>query len=487
MTSTNATGYVDVLIVGAGLSGIGSARHLQQHCPERSFTLLESRDTLGGTWDLFRYPGIRSDSDMYTLGYSFKPWTQRRSLADGPSILAYLKEAATETGVDRHIRYQHTVRSASWSSEAATWTVVAERTASGELVELRCQFLLMCSGYYDYEQGYKPEFTGSSEFKGRIIHAQHWPQDLDYRNKQVVVIGSGATAITLVPELARDTAHTIMLQRSPTYIASLPQEDPMATWLGRFLPSSWVFRLTRWKQVMFGILVYGMSRRRPQQLKDFLLGKVREALGPDYDIKTHFTPTYNPWDQRLCAVPEGDMFAAIREKRAEVVTDHIERFTATGIRLQSGRELAADIIVLATGLNLKFMGGAKLTVDGKPIEPSQLFAYRGMMFSNVPNLVQVFGYTNASWTLKSDLVGRFVCRLLNHMRDTGKRIAVPLMRDGAVEEEPLLNLHSGYVMRSVGEFPKQGRSFPWRMYQNYIMDFVHLRLFRFQDKVLQFR
>jgi cation diffusion facilitator CzcD-associated flavoprotein CzcO len=481
------TDFVDVLIVGAGLSGIGSARHLQHSCPERSFALLESRKALGGTWDLFRYPGIRSDSDMYTLGYSFKPWLQRKALADGPAILSYLQETAAETGVDRHIRYQHEVRSASWSSESAMWTVMARRTDTGENVEIRCHFLLMCSGYYDYEHGYTPEFPGTTDFRGRIVHAQHWPQDLDYRGKNVVVIGSGATAVTLVPELARETAHTIMLQRSPTYIASVPEEDPTATQLHRFLPGSWVYRITRWKRVLFQIYVYTLSRKRPKLVKKFLLDQVREALGDDYDVDTHFTPSYNPWDQRLCAVPEGDMFTAIREQRAEVVTDHIARVTEGGIRLESGRELAADIIVLATGLNLKFMGGVQLTVDGRAIDPSQLYVYRGMMFGNMPNLAQVFGYTNASWTLKSDLTGDFVCRVLNYMRKSGARVATPLLKDGAVEEEPMLNLNSGYVLRSVGKFPKQGVRLPWRLYQNYILDFLQLRLRPLRDGVLQFR
>jgi monooxygenase len=487
MTSSADTDYVDVLIVGAGLSGNGSARHLQRACPERSFALLESRDALGGTWDLFRYPGIRSDSDMYTLGYSFKPWLQRKALADGPSILSYLQETAAETGVDQHIRYGHKVCGASWSSESATWTVLAQRTDTGEPVEIACQFLLMCSGYYDYEHGYTPDFTGTENFKGRIVHPQHWPEDLDYGGKNVVVIGSGATAVTLVPELARKTAHTIMLQRSPTYIASVPEEDATATQLQRFLPGSWVYRITRWKRIILQIYVYALSRWKPEFVKKFLLGQVREALGKDYDIKTHFTPSYNPWDQRLCAIPEGDMFKAIREERAEVVTDHVERFTEAGIRLQSGRELAADIIVLATGLNLKFMGGAQLTVDGEEIDPSQLYVYRGMMFGNIPNLAQVFGYTNASWTLKSDLTGDFVCRVLNYMRKTGVSVATPRLQEGIVEEEPMMNLSSGYVMRSAGQFPKQGVRLPWRLYQNYILDFLQLRLRPLRDKVLEFR
>ncbi len=487
MTANAAPDYVDVLIVGAGLSGIGSARHLQRECPHHSFALLESRAALGGTWDLFRYPGIRSDSDMYTLGYAFKPWTARKSLADGPAILAYLQEAAAETGVDRHIRYHHQVRSASWSSESSTWTVVAQRTDTGERVEVRCQFLLMCSGYYDYENPYTPEFPGVDEFRGQLFHAQLWPTALDYRGKRVVVVGSGATAITLVPELARDTAHTIMLQRSPTYIASLPKEDPLARVLLRYLPASWVFRIARWKAVLFQINVYAISRRWPHVIRKFILDRARKALGDDYDIETHFTPRYNPWDQRLCAVPENDLFDAIRAGRAEVVTDQIARFTGHGIQLQSGRELAADIVVLATGLNMKFMGGAQLSVDGRTIDPAQLYVYRGMMFGDVPNLAQVFGYTNASWTLKSDLTGSFVCRVLNHMRAQGKRVAVPRVPAGGIEEMPMLSLNSGYVLRAADRLPRQGRRFPWRLFQNYILDFLQLRLQPIRDRVLQFR
>jgi len=345
----------------------------------------------------------------------------------------------------------------------------------------------MCSGYYDYDNAYTPDFPGTADFRGRLFHAQHWPADLDYRGKKVVVIGSGATAVTLVPELAREAAQTIMLQRSPTYIASVPEEDPMAVRLGKFLPGAWVYRITRWKRVMFQIYIFKLSRWRPHLVKKYLLDQVRQELGSEYDVKTHFTPSYNPWDQRLCAVPEGDMFAAIREQRAEVVTDHVERITADGIQLQSGRTLAADIIVLATGLNMKFMGDAQLSVDGVVIDPARLYVYRGMMFGNVPNLAQVFGYTNASWTLKSDLTGDFVCRLLNHMRRTGTRMATPRLQPGAVEEEPMLDFTSGYVLRAVGRFPKQGTRLPWRLYQNYILDFVQLRLRPLRDKVLEFK
>ncbi len=478
---------IDVLIVGAGLSGIGSARHLQADCPDLTFALLESRETLGGTWDLFRYPGIRSDSDMYTLGYSFKPWLARKSLADGPAILEYLRETATETGVEEHIRYGHRVVSAQWDSETARWRVVASRGADKPPAVFSCSFLMMCSGYYDYEAGYTPEFEGRESFAGQIIHAQHWPEDLDYAGKDVVVIGSGATAVTLVPELAKETRRTVMLQRSPTYIASVPEEDSWATFLSRFLPGSWVYRLIRWKRVLFQIFVFGLSRRRPGYVRRLLLGQVREELGPDYDIAKHFTPRYNPWDQRLCAVPEGDLFASIREGRAEVVTDHIERFTPEGIALASGATLAADIIVLATGLNLKFLGGVTLTVDGRTVNPSESYVYRGMMFSGVPNLVQLFGYTNSSWTLKADLTADYVCRLLNHMRATGKRIAVPRVPPGGIEEEPMLDLTAGYVTRSMDAFPRQGKKVPWKLHQNYILDFINLRLRSLTDSVLKLR
>ena len=484
MSSTN---FVDVVIVGAGLSGIGSARHLQRDCPDRTFALLESRDSLGGTWDLFRYPGIRSDSDMYTLGYTFKPWLETKSLADGPSILKYLQETAAETGVDQHICYNHKVVSASWSSESSTWTVNVQCPDVDGIIEFECRFLMMCGGYYDYEQGHTPEFSGRANFKGSVIHTQHWPEDLDYTSKKIIVIGSGATAVTLVPELAKTAAQTIMLQRSPTYIASVPEQDSWSTRLSGVLPASWLYRIIRWKRILLQIGVFNLSRKRPQMVKNLLLGQVREALGDDYDIKTHFTPNYDPWDQRLCAVPEGDLFAAIAEKRAEVVTDTVDHFTQTGIALKSGRHLDADIIVLATGLTMKFIGGTTLIVDGAVVDPSTLYVYRGMMLSNIPNLVQVFGYTNASWTLKSDLTGQYVCRLLNHMRKTGTTMAVPKVASAGLEEEPMLDFSSGYILRAAEEFPKQGKKLPWRVYQNFIIDFINLRLRPLTDTVLKFK
>ena len=484
MSSRN---IVDVVIVGAGLSGIGSARHLQRDCPDRTFALLESRESLGGTWDLFRYPGIRSDSDMYTLGYTFKPWLETRSLADGPSILKYLQETAAETGVDKHIRYGHKVVSASWSSESSTWTVSVQRSDVDDIIEFECNFLMMCGGYYDYDQGHTPEFSGRDDFKGQVIHTQHWPEGLEYKAKKVIVIGSGATAVTLVPELAKTAEQTIMLQRSPTYIASVPEEDSWSTRLSGVLPASWVYRIIRWKRILLQIGVFNLSRKRPQMVKNLLLGQVREALGDDYDVKTHFTPKYNPWDQRLCAVPEGDLFTAIAEERAEVVTDNVDHFTQTGIQLKSGRHLDADLIVLATGLTMKFIGGTKLSVDGAAVDPSALYVYRGMMLSNIPNLVQVFGYTNASWTLKSDLTGQYVCRLLNHMRKTGTTMAVPKVASAGLEEQPMLDFSSGYILRAAEAFPKQGKKLPWRVYQNFIIDFINLRLRPLTDTVLRFK
>ncbi|MFT6050933.1 MAG: cation diffusion facilitator CzcD-associated flavoprotein CzcO [Halioglobus sp.] len=480
------TELTDVLIIGAGLSGIGGACQLRRNSPERSFTILESRAASGGTWDLFRYPGIRSDSDMYTLSYGFKPWRNQSSIADGGSILDYIREAAKEYDVESHIRYHHTVVSADWSANESRWHVTAQRSDTGESVTISCQFILSCSGYYDYEAGYTPDFAGRDDFKGKIIHTQHWPDELDYKDKRVVVIGSGATAITLVPQLSKDTASMTMLQRSPTYIASVPARDAMAEWLRKWLPDSAVFRLTRWKRVLFQMYIYQLSRRKPKQLRHYLLKQVREELGPDYDVATHFTPNYNPWDQRLCAVPDGDMFAAIREGRADVVTDHIERFNAEGIHLQSGKQLDADIIIMATGLNLKFAGGVQYSIDGKTIDFTQHYVYRGMMFSDIPNLAFVVGYTNSSWTLKADLSSNYMCRLLNEMSRNSYKSVTPRVND-TIGEEPLLDFEAGYVLRSREQFPKQGDRFPWKVYQNYIRDFFSLGYGSLKDNELEFR
>jgi monooxygenase len=480
---------VDVLIIGAGLSGIGGACQLRRNCADRSFMILESRAVSGGTWDLFRYPGIRSDSDMYTYSYGFKPWRDKSSIADGDKILSYIRETAAEYDVERHIRYQHKVVAANWSSEDSRWLVTAERggsgDGSGETVTISCKFMFNCSGYYDYEQGYTPEFAGIDDFSGQVVHAQHWPEDLDYQGKHVVVIGSGATAVTLVPAMSKDTASLVMLQRTPTYIANVPAEDPMAETLRKWLPDNWAFRLTRWQKVLFQIYIYQLSRRKPQELRKYLIGQVRKALGPDYDVATHFTPDYNPWDQRLCAVPDGDLFAAIRTGNAEVVTDHIDQFNGEGIQLKSGKQLNADIVILATGLNLKFAGGVKHSVDGKEIDITEHFIYRGMMFSDIPNMAFTVGYTNSSWTLKVDLSASYMCRMLNKMARGGYAKVTPRMK-GKVDEVPLLDFDAGYVLRAREQFPKQGNRLPWKNYQDYIRDFVSLRLGSLRDKELEF-
>ena len=485
-TTNSGNQSVDVLIIGAGLSGIGGACHLRRNCPDRSFMILESREASGGTWDLFRYPGIRSDSDMYTFGYGFKPWSDKSSIADGHKILRYIREAAAEYDVEQHIRYQHKVLSANWSSTDQRWLVTAELGDTGEQVTIDCQFIFSCSGYYDYDQGYTPEFAGIDKFKGQVVHAQHWPEKLNYKDKRVVVIGSGATAVTLVPTMSKDTASLVMLQRSPSYIASVPKEQPLAEKLRKWLPDRWVFRLTRWSRVFFQIYLYQLSRKKPQQLKKLLLGRVRQEMGPDYDVDTHFTPDYNPWDQRLCAVPDGDLFTAIREGRAEVVTDHIGHFNEEGIELKSGQQLDADIVVLATGLNLKFAGGVQYSVDNRVLDFTEHFIFRGMMFSGLPNMAFTVGYTNSSWTLKADLTAKYVSRLLNKMTRRDYTSVTPRLK-GEVEEVPLLDFDAGYVLRSRESFPKQGNRLPWKNYQNYIRDFIGLSLGRQNDDELEFR
>jgi monooxygenase len=466
--------HFDVVVVGAGISGIGAGYFLQRDCPDRFYVILEGRERLGGTWDLFRYPGIRSDSDMYTLGYSFKPWTEAKAIADGPSILRYLEETAREHGIDRHIRHQHRVVAASWSTPDAHWTVTVEHGAERERVEFTCNFLFMCSGYYNYQAGYLPHFEGREDFAGTIVHPQHWPEGLDYAGKRVVVIGSGATAVTLVPEMAKTAAHVTMLQRSPTYIVSRPSEDGIANWLRRRLPGRIAYRLTRTKNIALGQLFYRIARKKPEKTKERIVQMVRDELGPDYDVATHFTPSYNPWDQRICLVPDADLFAAIRDGRASVVTDHVERFEADGVRLKSGALLPADIIVTATGLDLQLMGGVPFTVDGQRVEPAQSLGYKAMMYSDIPNLASSFGYTNASWTLKSDLTCAYVCRLLNAMKRRGMRQATP--RVGAdVTREDFLSFTSGYVQRAIDRFPKQGDKRPWRVHQNYTLDLIDLK------------
>jgi monooxygenase len=478
--------HVDVLIVGAGLSGVGAAWHLQDRHPGRSYAILEARDDLGGTWDLFRYPGIRSDSDMHTLGYRFRPWTADKAITDGASILDYVRETARDARIDGKIRFHHRVVRAEWSTPESRWTVEAERTDTRETVRLTCDFLWTCSGYFRYDQGYTPGFEGVERFAGRVVHPQHWPEDLDCAGRQVVVIGSGATAVTLVPSIAETAAHVTMLQRSPTYIVSLPAEDPIAKALRKRLPHKLVYLIVRWKNIVLQTLFFHLSRRRPKLMKKLLRRWLERELPAGYDIDTHFKPTYNPWDQRLCLVPDGDLFEAISSGRASVVTDRIERFTETGIRLESGTELEADAIVTATGLNLLFLGGMQLSVDGEDVDLPQSMTYKGMMLSGVPNFAFTVGYTNASWTLKADLVSEYVCRLLAHMDTHGHGKCVPEITDPSVVEQPLLDFTSGYVQRSLEHFPKQGSKEPWRLRQNYAFDIRTIRRRPIDDGTLRF-
>ena len=478
------TEHFDVIIVGAGLSGIDAAYHLQSYCRNKSYAILEARDAIGGTWDLFRYPGIRSDSDMYTFGYSFRPWQLKAAIADGESIRSYIRETAAEYGIDRHIRFRHRVRSAAWSAAEALWTLEVE--GAGGTARFTCNFLFGCTGYYDYAAGYTPEFPGVEQFRGRIVHPQQWPRDLDYAGKRVVVIGSGATAVTIIPAMAKTAAHVTMLQRSPTYVVSRPTEDRIAGWLRRHLPLKPAFALARWWNVFFGLYFFNLARRRPEAVKRWIIAQAREQLGPDYDVETHFTPRYNPWDQRLCLAPDADFFSAIKAGKAEVVTDEIATFTADGLRLRFGRELAADIIVTATGLNLLMLGGIRLTVDGTPVDFGKTMNFKGVMFSDVPNLAVAFGYTNASWTLKCDLTSAYVGRLIAYMDKHGYASCTPRRRDPSIQEVPLVDFSSGYFQRAADRLPRQGSKRPWRLYQNYLRDFVSLRFGAVDDEALEF-
>jgi monooxygenase len=477
--------HFDVIIVGAGLSGIGAAYHLQKECPKKTYVILEGRNALGGTWDLFRYPGARSDSDMYTLGYRFRPWREAKAIADGPSILQYLRETAAEYGIDRKIRYGHRAKVASWSSTEALWTVEIARSDE-TTVRLTCNFLYMCSGYYDYAEGYMPGWPGMDRFAGQIVHPQKWPEALDYKGKRVVVIGSGATSVTLVPAMAEAAKHVTMLQRSPTYILELPSQDFIANWLRGKLPARIAYTLVRWKNVLVSIYLYQRARRNPEKMKQWILQLAQKALGPDYDVGRHFSPRYNPWEQRLCLIPDGDLFRVIRDGKASVVTDEIATFTEKGLRLRSGEELEADIIVTATGLKVQLLGGMDVCIDGAPVKLSQTMAYKGMMYSDIPNLASSFGYTNASWTLKSDLTAEYVCRLLKHMETRGFDICTARKRDTSLVEEPAINLKSGYIQRALDVIPKQGSKRPWRLHQNYALDLLEFRFATVEDGAMEF-
>ena len=476
----------DVLIVGAGLSGIGAAYHLQTECPKKSYLILEGRSASGGTWDLFRYPGVRSDSDMYTLGYRFRPWREAKAIADGPSILRYIRETAHEYEIDRKIRYGHQVKLARWSSADARWTVEAAK-ADGSVAWITCNFLYMCSGYYDYAGGYMPGWPAMEKFRGRIVHPQKWPEDLEHKDKRVVVIGSGATSVTLVPAMAAVAAHVYMLQRSPSYVLALPSEDLVASWLRGKVPAGLAYSIVRWKNVLIAMFLFQKSRRKPEKIKKWILGLAKKSLGPDYDVAKHFTPRYNPWDQRLCFIPDEDLFRAIRSGKASVVTDEIETFTEKGLRLRSGAELEADIIVTATGLKVQLMGGMEVWVDGAQVKLSRAMSYKGMMYSDVPNLASSFGYTNASWTLKSDLTAEYVCRLLKHMDAGGYARCTPRKRDEAITEEPAIDFSSGYIQRAKDVLPKQGSKRPWKLHQNYALDMLEFRFASVDDGTMEFK
>ena len=471
-----------MLIIGAGISGIGAACHLLDQSPGRSFTILESRDSIGGTWDLFRYPGIRSDSDMFTLGFSFRPWKEAKAIADGPSILNYLHETVRDHGVEDKIHFGYRVLRADWSSADARWTVEAQRTDSGETVQITCAFLFACTGYYRYDEGYTPEFPGIERFGGQVIHPQHWPEDLDYAGKRVVIIGSGATAVTLVPSMAGIAEHVTMLQRSPSYVVSLPARDAIADFLRRVLPAKAAYSIVRWKNVLLMMTSYKLSRRYPNFMKKVFRKGVERNLPAGYDVEKHFTPTYNPWTQRVCLVPDGDLFNVLSDGSASVVTDHIETFTEKGIKLVSGGELEADIIVTATGLNMLGLGGLELSVDGREVDFPETVAYKGMMLCGIPNLAYTLGYTNASWTLKCDLVSNYVCRLLNHMAAHGYTTSTPREPDPSLPRSPFIdNLTSGYIQRAIADFPKQGPTVPWRLHQNYARDVVMLKRGSLED------
>ncbi|QQS34369.1 MAG: NAD(P)/FAD-dependent oxidoreductase [Acidobacteriota bacterium] len=507
--------HFDILIIGAGLSGIGAGARVRMDLPGKRFAILEGRERSGGTWDLFRYPGVRSDSDMFTLGYRFKPWRDGKAIADGPAILNYIRETAREYDLEKEIRYGHRVRRAEWDSVEAKWTVEAEarpigsvplggedlpqsrkaakeerseteRQGDGETgrVWYSCNFLYLCTGYYRYEEGYTPDWPGFGDYKGTLVHPQKWPEGLDYAGKRVLVIGSGATAVTLVPAMAEDAGHVTMLQRSPTYVVTMPSQDRIANAFRKILPDKAAYTLSRWKNILRQSFFYTLSRRRPALMKRLIAKGIKAELGEEH--LDDFTPRYDPWDQRLCIVPDSDMFNSIRSGKASIVTGEIETFTASGVRLKNGDAIDADIVVTATGLILKLMDGLELIVDGEPVVHSEKVAYKGMMYNDVPNVAQAFGYTNASWTLKCDLTSEYVCRLINYMDEHGYTYCVPRLNDPSVTREPALNFNSGYVLRALNEIPSQGSKHPWRLHQNYFKDLRMLRYGRLEDDTMEF-
>ena len=479
--------YIDVVVVGAGISGIGAAYNLQNRCPNRSFTILEGRENIGGTWDLFKYPGIRSDSDMHTMGFRFKPWKSSKTIADGPSILDYLDETVEENNLRQKIQFSKKLIKASWSSQESLWNLQIENQLDKSIEELTCNFLFMCGGYYNYDEGYTPEFKGIENFEGQIVHPQKWTEDINYKDKEVVVIGSGATAVTIIPAMASETSHITMLQRSPTYYMAAPDQDSIGNLIKKILPEKTAYFLVRWKNILMGRVLFILLKRYPQKFKDNLINGVREHLGEDYDVDTHFTPKYMPWDQRLCFVPNGDMFEAINSGKASVVTDTIEEFTPKGIKLASGKELEADMIITATGLNMQFLNGVDIKINNETLDISSKLSYKGMMFSDVPNLAASFGYTTASWTLGADLTSEYVCKLLNHMDKKGFTYFSPEPGEDVKPGGDYLDLNSGYIQRAAHKLPKQGSRSPWIMTQNYLKDISQIRFGRIQNSDLKFK
>lgn len=476
---------MDVLIIGAGISGIGQSCHMTRTCKGKSFAILEGRERLGGTWDLFQYPGIRSDSDMFTFGYRFKPWNAAKDIAPGTDILNYLNETVDEYGLRDKIRFQQRVTALNWSSADQRWIATVEPAAS-EPYEIAASFVSSCTGYYDYDKGYLPEWDGYDDYEGQIAHPQHWPQDLDYAGKRVAVIGSGATAVTIVPEMAKQAAHVTMIQRSPTYIFNVPASDPVAKWLRRLLPNGAAYKLARIKNILLGIYLFGLSKRKPDQVRKYLRKLAVEELGEDFDVDTHFKPDYDPWDQRLCLIPDGDFYKSLKDGGATVVTDHIDHFTETGVQMKSGKVIEADVVVPATGLQIQFGGGMALSMDGAPVDLSEHYVYRGMMLSGIPNFAVIFGYTNASWTLKADLTADFVCRLVNNMAEKGSAVVTPETGGEAIEPGPLVGLNSGYLLRASHLLPKSGAERPWKNYENYISDMMSIRYGKLEDDTLTY-
>jgi cation diffusion facilitator CzcD-associated flavoprotein CzcO len=479
-----SAGHFDVIIMGAGLSGIGAGYRLQTRCPGKSYAIFEARHTLGGTWDLFRYPGIRSDSDMFTLGYPFRPWKEAKAIADGPSILNYVRDTAREFGMDRYIRYNHRVVAAAWSSAENRWHVTVQTEDS--TLDYTCHFLYGCTGYYRYDAGYQPAFPGIDNYRGTFVHPQKWPEDLDYAGKRIVVIGSGATAVTLVPAMSETAAHVTMLQRSPSYILTLPAHDPIADFFRRVLPERTAHGIVRWKNILIAVGLYQLARRTPEFCKRVIKVGAAKHLPPGYDVDTHFSPRYNPWDQRLCLVPDADLFRVLSNGSASIATGEIDTFTASSIRLKSGEELPADIVVSATGLRMLALGGIQLSVDGASVDPGHSFVYKGVMLSNVPNFAFCVGYTNASWTLRADISSLYVTRILNHMRRHNYHTVVPACDPTRLDPKPLLDFNSGYVLRAIEELPKQAAQKPWFIRQNYLRDAFTMKLGRINDGVLHF-